>query len=222
MLFVEFADYVVAVDAPSGWWELQELPARDWARSASPALGERYVAAIRSRVGDKPIRYVVLTHHHSDHAGGVRAFVEAGATVVGAAVTRQVAERTLAAPLSLAGRDAGGTPALRFEAVEADRTIRDGEMDMRIIDVGANPHSEGMLAVWLPGPKILYVSDLFDPWGTRGSPARDRLPVMRWFVQWLDRSGLAPERIYAIHGSALVRPENLEEIRRGLAGSERR
>jgi hypothetical protein len=79
-----------------------------------------------------------------------------------------------------------------------------------------------MLAVWLPGPKILYVSDLFDPWSTRGAPARDRLPVMRWFVQWLDRSGLEPERIYAVHGSALVRPENLAEVRRGMAGSERR
>lgn len=215
MLFVEFADYVVAVDAPSGWWELQELPARDWARSASPALGERYVRAIRSRVGDKPIRDVVLTHHHSDHAGGVRAFVEAGATVVGSALTRQVAERTLAGSLSLAGRDPGRAPALRFEVVEGDRTIRNGGMEMRILDVGANPHSDGMLVVWLPAPKILYVSDLFDPWSTRGSPARDRLPVMRWFVQWLDRSGLEPERIYAIHGAALVRPENLEEIRRG-------
>ena len=33
---------------------------------------------------------------------------------------------------------------------------------------------------------------------------RSRLPVMRWFVQWLDRSGLEPERIYAIHGAALT------------------
>jgi glyoxylase-like metal-dependent hydrolase (beta-lactamase superfamily II) len=220
MLFVEFADYVAAVDAPSGWWELQELPARNWAQSASPALGERYVAAIRSRVGDKPIRYVVLTHHHSDHAGGVRAFVEQGATVVAADLTRPVVERTLAGSLTLAGRAGDAVPALRFEPVEGARTIRNGEMEMRIIDVGSNPHSEGMLAVWLPGPKILYVSDLFDPWSTRGSPAPDRLPVMRWFVQWLDRSGLEPERIYAIHGSALVRPENLEEIRRGMAGGK--
>lgn len=218
MLFVEFDDFVVAVDAPSGWWELQEIPPRDWARSPSPALGERYVAAIRSRLGDKPIRYVVLTHHHSDHAGGVRAFVDAGATVVGAALTRSVVERTLAGSLSLAGRHTQPAAALRFEVVEGEKTIGDGVREMRVLDVGANPHSEGMLAVWLPRPKILYVSDLFDPWSTRGSPARDRLPVMRWFVHWLDRSGLEPERIYAIHGSALVRPENLEEIRRGLAG----
>ena len=222
MLFVEFDDFVAAVDAPSGWWELQELPARDWARSPSPALGERYVRAIRSRVGDKPIRYVVLTHHHSDHAGGVRAFVEAGATVVGTALTRTVAERTLAGSLTLAGRDAAPAPPLRFEMVEGDKSIRGGDMEMQLIDVGANPHSEGMLAVWLPGPKILYVSDLFDPWSTRGAPARDRLPVMRWFVQWLDRSGLEPERIYAIHGAALVRPENLEEIRRGMSGTTSR
>lgn len=219
MLFVEFADYVVAIDAPSGWWELQELPARDWARSPSPALGERYVAAIRSRVADKPIRYVVLTHHHSDHAGGVRAFVENGATVIGAQLTRAVVERTLTGSLSLAGRTSSTAPDLRYEVLEGNRTIRDGDMEMQIIDVGANPHCDGMLAVWLAGPKILYVSDLFDPWSTRNSPPRERLPVMRWFVQWLDRSGLQPERIYAIHGAALVRAENLEEIRRGMTDS---
>lgn len=216
MLFVDFGDYVAAVDAPSGWWELQELPARDWARSPSPALGERYVAAIRHRLGDKPIRYVVLSHHHSDHAGGVRAFVEQGATVVGSALTRPVVERTLAGSLSLAGRDPAPAPALKYEVVEKATTFRHGEMEMRIIDVGPNPHSEGMLAVWLPGPRILYVSDLFDPWSQRSSPPRQRLPVMRWFVQWLDRSGLNPDRIYAIHGSARVTEENLEAIRRGM------
>ena len=214
MLFVEFEDHVVAVDAPSGWWELQELPPRDWAGTASPALGERYVEGIRSRVGDKPIRYVVLTHHHSDHMGGVRAFVEEGATVVATELTRPVVERTLAGTLALAGRDSAATPPLRFEAVEGAHTLRDATMEMRILDVGANPHAEGMLAIWLPGADILYVSDLFEPWGAGSSPSHERLPVMRWFVEWLDGSGLDPERIYAIHRAALVSDDNLTEIRR--------
>jgi glyoxylase-like metal-dependent hydrolase (beta-lactamase superfamily II) len=214
VLFVEFEDHVVAVDAPAGWWELQELPARDWAESASPALGERFVAGIRSRIGGKPIRYVVLTHHHGDHAGGVRAFVDEGAAVLAAEITRSVVERTLAGSLTLAGRGSLPTPTLEFAAIEGERILRDGSMEMRILDVGPNPHSEGMLAVWLPGPRILYVSDLFDPWGPTGSLPAQRLPVMRWFVEWLDGSGLEPERIYAIHGSGLVSASNLEEVRR--------
>ena len=217
VLFVDFGAFVVAVDAPAGWWELQELPPRDWARSPSPALGERYVEGIRSKVGDKPIRYVVLTHHHGDHAGGVRAFVERGATVLGASLTRSVVERTLAGSLTLAGRDSAPETELRFEAVNGERTIREGEKEMRILDVGSNPHSEGMLAVWLPGERLLYVSDLFEPWGPNASPSPDRIPVMRWFVQWLDASGLEPERIYAIHRAGLVSEANLEEIRRGMA-----
>lgn len=213
MLFVELAEYVVAVDAPAGWWELQELPARDWAGVASPELGERYLEGIRTVAGDKPVRYVVLTHHHSDHMGGVRAFVEAGATVVGSPVTRSVVERTLESRLDLAGRSSAKAPAFEFETVVGELTIGDGAREMRILDVGDNPHSEGMLAVWLPGERILYVSDLFDPWGRNGSPPRQRIPVMRWFVDWLDGSGLEPERIYAIHGSLRVFDENLETIR---------
>jgi glyoxylase-like metal-dependent hydrolase (beta-lactamase superfamily II) len=220
MLFVEFEDHVVAVDAPSGWWELQELPPMDWAGTASPALGERYVAGIRSRVGDKPIRRVVLTHHHSDHMGGVRAFVEQGATVLGTEVTRPVVERTLEGSLTLAGGGGDAPPPLHWETVDGERTLRDDTMEMRLLDVGANPHSEGMLAVWLPRQEILYVSDLFEPWGEGSSPSPERLPVMRWFVEWLDGSGLEPERIYAIHRAALVSEANLEAMRL-LAEEER-
>ena len=216
MLFVELEDHVVAVDAPAGWWELEELPPRDWARSPSPALGERYVQGIRSRVGDKPIRYVVLTHHHSDHMGGVRAFVEEGATVLGPEDTRAVVERTLAGSLRLAGYDEGTAPPLRFEAVDGGRTIGDGSRALEILDVGENPHTDQMLAIWLPDERFLYVSDLFEPWGPQSTPSPERIPVMRWFVEWLDASGLDPEQIYAIHRAARVSEENLEEIRRGM------
>jgi hypothetical protein len=36
---------------------------------------------------------------------------------------------------------------------------------------------------------------------------------MRWFVEWLARSGLDPQTIYAIHGSGRVTEEQLALIR---------
>lgn len=70
-----------------------------------------------------------------------------------------------------------------------------------------------MLAVYLPRQRLLYVSDLFEPAGPASFPSPSRIPVMRWFVRWLDRSGLRPERIYSVHGTARVTDEQLAEIR---------
>lgn len=99
-------DFVLAVDAPAGWNELHQLPASGVVRGErSTALGERYLAGIRSRVPDKPVRYIVLTHAHGDHAGGVPAFIESGATILGSDVTRPVVEGLMTRPGTLAGFD---------------------------------------------------------------------------------------------------------------------
>lgn len=214
VMFVELEDSVLVVDTPAGYHELQMVPAIDWAGDVtSSSVGRRLLHAVRATIPDKPVRYVVLTHHHGDHAGGIRPFLDAGVTVLASEVTRPVVEAAARAtfrlePDELTGRDV--TP--RIEVVEGEREISDGERSVRILDVGPNPHVEGMLVVYLPEERILYQSDLFMPSGG-DFPDPARVPVMRWFVDWLDGSGLEPEAIFAIHGSARVTDEQLEAIR---------
>ncbi len=212
MLFVEFEDHVVAVDAPAAWNELHQLPIGGASEARASRVGARYLEGIRWRVPDKPVRYVVATHAHSDHLGGVLPFLKAGATVLGTATTRRALEQLLARPARLS---AGGAalPTLRFELVEGERVLRDDSMELHILDVGTNPHAEGMLAIHLPRQDLLYVSDLFEPASAASFPSPARVPVMRWFVQWLDASGLEPDQIFAVHGSARVTDEQLQRIR---------
>jgi alkyl sulfatase BDS1-like metallo-beta-lactamase superfamily hydrolase len=40
------------------------------------------LAALKKNFPDKPVRFLVSTHFHNDHTGGVRAYIAAGATVV--------------------------------------------------------------------------------------------------------------------------------------------
>jgi glyoxylase-like metal-dependent hydrolase (beta-lactamase superfamily II) len=156
----------------------------------------------------------VLTHHHSDHAGGIRPFVAAGATFIAAPQTLPVIERTVTARVSLNPDALSGREELvRSEPVGAEKRIADAGNEMRVINVGANPHVEGMLVVWLPRQKLLFQSDLFTPAPLERFPDRARIPVMRWFVDWLDASALVPDQIRSMHGNGAVTPQQLDIIR---------
>src|SRR4029077_4306734 len=64
-LIVAMKDHLVIVDAPYG--EVQSRWVIDAAKKKYPG---------------KPIRYLVLTHHHMDHTGGMRTYVAEGAKVI--------------------------------------------------------------------------------------------------------------------------------------------
>ncbi len=78
---VEFSDFVVVVEAP-----LNE------GRSLA-VIGE-----VNRLVPDKPIRYVVNTHHHSDHAGGLRTYLTEAVTVVTHEGNREYYEKVVFYP----------------------------------------------------------------------------------------------------------------------------
>lgn len=213
-MFIELDEFVVAVDAPAGYPLWDELPASDVAPGPDAAwLSERYLALIRQTVPDKPVRYVAITHFHNDHAGGVRAFVAEGATVMASPSAAEGIRRLVRSPHTLApdrlARD-GGT--LDLQVVEDRRVISDGERSVELIDVGANPHTREMLVVRLVGEEIWFVSDLLDPVRVDRFPTPDHAALDRWFAGWLEREGHAPERIYTMHGTGLVTREHLARL----------
>ena len=70
-LIVEMDDHLVIFDSPYG--EAQSRATIDLAKAKDPG---------------KPIKYLVQTHHHMDHSGGMRTYVAEGATVLVAAQTQ--------------------------------------------------------------------------------------------------------------------------------------
>ena len=133
--FVVMDDFVVAYEAPLGVPQSRQV-----------------IAEIRRVAGDKPIRYVVISHFHADHAGGVGAFAEAGATVLSSAENEAVL-RTYASSNrpQFQGQEGPRTDlAMNFEAVPAggrDIVDRAGGR-LRIIDFPRNSHVEHMLALY--------------------------------------------------------------------------
>src|SRR5437879_5772375 len=109
-----------------------------------PTGGATYVAEIR-KVTDKPIKYLVYSHHHYDHVAGGQAFKDAGAKIV---AHKKAKER-----LAVLGDPA--TP-LPDDTFDERRTITLGGTALELTYLGLN-HSDSSLVMRLPKEKILFV-----------------------------------------------------------------
>jgi glyoxylase-like metal-dependent hydrolase (beta-lactamase superfamily II) len=112
-----------------------------------PTGGQDYIAEIK-KITDKPIKYLVYSHHHFDHIAGGKPFKDAGATIV---AHRRAKER-------LAVLKDPHTP-LPDQVVSGDGwTIKLGGTTLELKYLGLN-HSDSNLVMWLPKEKIVFVVD---------------------------------------------------------------
>jgi len=173
-LVADMGDHVVVLEAP-----------------LNEATSVAAIAEIRKLVPDKPIRYVVNTHLHFDHAGGLRTFVNEGAVVV----THQDniayldkawrSKRTIVPDrLSRSGRK------WTFRGV-TDRLVLRGtnQRTIELHHLPGNPHDAQMLVAWLPLEELLFQADVL------GLPAS-----LLNFSDTIERLNIRPKQILGVHG----------------------
>ena len=194
--FVAFDDHILAFDA-----------------SVNRAVSAQAIAQMKEAVPDKPIRYLVLSHHHDDHAGGLRAFIDEGATVVTTAANRSYLEQMASTVSTLgAGGPAGelGEPAFGF--VDGKRVFEDAGHVVEIHDIGPSPHAEEMLIVYLPKEKILFQADLLGiPRSGAPAPAND---VTVHFAEAIRKLDLEVEMLGGVHGTVGTMADLEDALRR--------
>src|SRR5579864_2309062 len=147
-LIVAMKDYLVIFDAPYG--ELQSRTVIDAAKAKYPG---------------KPIRYLVLTHHHMDHTGGMRTYVAEGAKVIVPSPDKAYFEKDVKAPRTLLPDDLQKKPrGAEIVEVKDQMTLKDDTAEIRLYNI-PNPHAQGFLLAHVVTGNILYVTDLISPRG---------------------------------------------------------
>jgi glyoxylase-like metal-dependent hydrolase (beta-lactamase superfamily II) len=123
------------------------------------------IDAAKAKYAGKPIKYLVLTHHHMDHTGGVRAFAAEGATVIVPTPDKAYFEQVIKASHTLEpdAQQKAMKPAM-VQEVEDTFSLKDATVEINLYNI-PNPHVDGFLLIHLPKENILWVTDLISPRG---------------------------------------------------------
>ena len=111
-----------------------------------PEAAVTYIEEIR-KVTDKPIKYLVYSHHHYDHIAGGKPFKDAGATIVAHQRAKERLEQI---------KDPA-TP-LPDETFDKSRTLKLGGTVLELTYLGLN-HSDSNLVMRLPKEKLIFIVD---------------------------------------------------------------
>lgn len=176
-LFVDMEDHIVAIGGT------QTVPAS--------------IAELRKQIADKPIRYGVLTHHHSDHVPGAAAYAKEGATIITFAENEEVV------------RKASGVEDAKLEFVEDHMVLTDGRKKVELYNIGPTPHAENILVAYLPDEGILFEADHFPQPASGVIPPA--VPATVAFAKALEKLDLDYKMIVGSHSPRIARPADLEK-----------
>ena len=182
-LAVEFADHIVMLEGPT-----------------SDARSKVVNELVRKTVPNKPITYVVNTHAHYDHAGGLREYVAEGITVITHESNKAFYEQAWARPRTVEDTAPTSNKPM-IETVGDKRVLSDRTRTVELYFLANHQHHSGQLIAYLPKERILMYGDGYNPPAGDEIRTPERGPEFAaQLVQKVNELKLNPERIAPVHG----------------------
>lgn len=163
------------------------------------------IAKVKEVIPGKPIKYLVNTHAHFDHSGGVRTFVNEGATIVTHQLNQSYYEQAWAAPRSI-NPDLlakSGKPA-KFETFTSKHVLTDGQRSIEIYPLEGNSHNDAFVAIYLPKEKVLIEVDAYTPLAANQQAPASVNPYAANLYDNIKKQNLDVQKIAALHGPGVV------------------
>jgi len=200
-LAVEMRDHIVVVDVPN-----------------NEARATAVLAKAKEVIPNKPIRYVVTSHHHWDHLGGIRAAMDEGATIVTHQSNKAFLERVAKTPHTIVpDRLAASKKPVKIQTVGEKGQLTDGTRTIDLYLLTGYEHTGDMLVVYLPKEKLLAEPDAFTPPPQPGTPlVRTAVPYAKALYDNIQRLKLDVQVIAPFHGN---RTGDVMELARAAAAN---
>jgi glyoxylase-like metal-dependent hydrolase (beta-lactamase superfamily II) len=187
-VLVEFADHLALIEAPQN-------------EARSLAL----LQEIKKLYPRKPLTQVINTHHHFDHAGGLRTFVDAGTTIVTHDMNKPFYETAFATPRTLnPDRLQQSKHAAAVTGVKDKLVLSDAMQTLELYALKSPVHDEGMLVAFLPKEKLLVEVDMYTPPAPDAPAPAANAPVnpnALGLVTGLEKLRLDFDTILPLHGT---------------------
>jgi len=197
---VEFKDYIAVVETP-----------------LTEERAEAVLAEAKRLVPNKPIKYVINSHHHWDHSGGLRAAAAEGITIITNEQNKAFYEQAWKAPHTLEPDKLAKNPKkATFITVKDKYTLTDGNQTLDLYYTQPNDHNNDMMIGYLPKLKVLIEADLYTPPAPNGPPP---VPIAMGFTNQLyenlQRLKLDVVTIAPLHGRVVPYTDMLKLLGKG-------
>jgi glyoxylase-like metal-dependent hydrolase (beta-lactamase superfamily II) len=197
---IDQRDHIVLVEAPQNEERSQAV-----------------IAKLKETIPNKPVKYLINTHAHFDHAGGLRTFVDEGATIVTLQPNQPYYEKVWAAPHTInPDRLAKSLKPAHFESFTGKHVLSDGKRNIEIHSIDGNSHNDAFALVYLPNEKILIEADAYTPTAANVPPPAKPNPYSVNLCQNIYKLKLDVDKIAALHGPRVV---TLADLRTAIGKS---
>jgi glyoxylase-like metal-dependent hydrolase (beta-lactamase superfamily II) len=180
----------------------------------APLNEERSLAVIakaKELIPNKPIKYLINTHAHFDHAGGLRTFVDEGASIVTLKANKPYYEKVWATAHSIhPDRLEASKKAPNFVALTDKCSLADEKHPIEIHSIANNGHNDAFVLAYLPNDKVLIEADAYTPLAVNALVPSTVNPYSANLYENIQKLNLNVEKIAALHGPRLVTLADLQ------------
>ena len=181
---IEQKDHIVVIEAP-----------------LNEERSQAVIAKLKETIPGKPIKYLINTHAHFDHAGGLRTFVDEGATIVTHQPNQAYYQKIWTNPHGIhSDRLAKSNKQANFESFTGKHVLTDGKRSIEIHSLADNSHNDAFVLVYLPAEKILIEADAYTPLAANAPLPTAPNPYSVNLYENIQKLKLDVDQIAALHG----------------------